>query len=404
MRKILWGFFVAGAMWAQQAAAVNTEGYDIPYVTGSFSYEISDGVRNSDNGLAFQVGGGLPLTEHGAVELNYYGLSRKRDIDGNDDYQNGVFANYVYDFGLFGFDQKYLPNFKPYVLGGPGYVLDDVRGSKHNHVGVDAGGGLLFPLHVGTWDWGWAVRTEAAVIGELDRGKSVDDGAATLWDWHLTIGLQIPLTPFFKPHQAPVPVQPECALAVVNPVTGRKDCVTDSDGDGVPDNLDQCPGTPPGTKVDEKGCPVENGNDADGDGVPDDVDQCPNTPHGVKVDAKGCAIEQTIVLQNVNFETGSAVLTGQATHVLDEIASALKGQPNIHVEIAGHTDSTGAPAFNLTLSQQRAESVRQYLIGKGIDTARMSTKGFGDTQPLVSNDNEAGRAQNRRVEFKIQLN
>jgi len=370
MRKILWGLFVAGALWAQQAAAVNTEGYDIPYVTGSFTYEISDGVRNSDNGKAFQVGGGLPLTEHGAVELNYFGLSRRRNIDGNDDYQNGVFANYVYDFGMFGFDQKYLPNFKPYVLGGPGYVLDDVRGSKHNHVGVDAGGGLLFPLHVGTWDWGWAVRTEAAVIGQLDRGHSVDDGAATLWDWHLTIGLQIPLTPFFKPHQPATPVQPECALAVVNPVTGRKDCVTDSDGDGVPDNLDQCPGTPPGTKVDEKGCPVE----------------------------------KTIVLQNVNFETGSAVLTGQATHVLDEIASALKGQPNIHVEIAGHTDSTGAPAFNMTLSQQRAESVRQYLIGKGIDTARMSTKGFGDTQPLVSNDSEAGRAQNRRVEFKIQLN
>jgi OmpA-OmpF porin, OOP family len=403
MRKLLWGFFAAGALWAQQAAAVNTDGYDIPYATGSFVYELSDGSRDSNNGLGFNVGGGIPLTEHGAVELNYYGLSRKRDIDGNDDYQNGVFANYVYDFGLFGFNQKYLPNFKPYVLGGPGYVLDDVRGSKHNHFGLDGGVGLLFPLHVGSWDWGWAVRTEAGVVGQLDNGRSVDS-QSTLWDVHFTVGLQIPLTPFFKPHQSANPVQPECALAVVNPVTGRKDCVADSDGDGVPDNLDQCPGTPAGTKVDEKGCPVENGNDADGDGVPDDADQCPNTPAGVQVDAKGCAIEQTIVLQNVNFETGSAVLTGQATKVLDSIASALKGQPNIHVEISGHTDSTGTPAFNLTLSQQRAESVRQYLIGKGVDAGRMATQGFGETKPLVSNNTEAGRAQNRRVEFKILLN
>ncbi len=404
MRKILWGLLAAGALWAQQAAAVNTDGYDIPYATGAFDYEISSHSRDSDNGLGFKVGGGMPLTEHSAIELNYTGLSRKRNIDGKDDYLNGVFANYVYDFGLFGFDQKYLPNFKPFVLGGPGYVLDDVRGTKHNHIGLDAGGGLLFPLHVGTWDWGWAVRTEGGVIGQLNHGDSVGTGQYALFDWHINIGLQIPLTPFFKPHQAASPAQPECALAVVNPVTGRKDCMTDSDGDGVPDNLDQCPGTPPGTKVDEKGCPVENGNDADGDGVPDDLDQCPNTPPGVKVDAKGCAVEQTIVLQNVNFETGSAVLTGQATKVLDGIAAALKGQPNIRVEIGGHTDSTGSPAFNLTLSQQRAESVRQYLIGKGIDAGRMTTQGYGETKPLVSNSSEAGRAQNRRVEFKILLN
>jgi len=403
MRKMLWGFFAAGALWAQQAAAVNTDGYDIPYVAGSFVYELSDSSRDSDNGLGFKVNAGWPLTEHNAVELAYHGLKRKRNIDGNDDYQNGAFVNWVHDFGLFGFNQAYLPNFKPYVLGGPGYVLDDVRGDKHNHFGLDAGGGALFPLHFGNWDWGWAVRTEAAVVGQLDNGKSVD-GHTTLWDWHFTVGLQIPLTPLFKPHHAAAPSEPDCAVKVVNPVTGRQDCVADSDGDGVPDNLDQCPGTPAGTKVDEKGCPIETGKDADGDGVPDDQDQCPNTPPGVKVDAKGCAIEQTVVLQNVNFETNSAVLTGQATRVLDGIAEALKGQTNIRVEIGGHTDSTGTPTYNLVLSQQRAESVRQYLIGKGIDAGRMTTQGYGETKPVASNKTEAGKAQNRRVEFKIILN
>jgi OmpA-OmpF porin, OOP family len=403
MRKLLWGCIAAGALWSQQAAAVNTDGYQIPYVDSSFIFEIPDSVRHSDNGIGFQVGGGWPLTDHSAIELNYYSLRRSRNIDGRNDYQDGVFPQYVYDFGLFGFKQDYLPNFKPYVLGGPGYVRDDAFGAAHNHVAVDAGGGLLFPLHVGNWDWGWAVRTQADLIGSLNRGNATyNSGAATLWDWHLSIGVQIPLTPFFRPHQAPPPVAKECATTVVNPVTGRTDCVADSDGDGVPDNLDQCPGTPPGTKVDDKGCPIGT-QDSDGDGVPDSADQCPDTPTGAKVDAQGCALEQTLVHQDVNFESGSAVLTGQATHVLDRIAAAMRGQKNIHLEIDGYTDNTSTAKFNMVLSQQRAESVKQYLIGQGIDATRMSTQGFGDTHPMVSNNDEAGRAVNRRVEFKISL-
>jgi outer membrane protein OmpA-like peptidoglycan-associated protein len=389
MRKIMLGILAAGALWAQTAAAVTTDGYDIPYVNGSLLYQVSDNSRDSQNGLGFTFGGGLPLTERGAVEADFFGLKRKRDIDGHHDFQNAAFANYVYDFGLFGFDQSYLPTFKPYVLAGAGYVLDD-------------GAGLLLPLHVKSWDWGWAVRAQAAVIGQDDHGQSVP-GHGTLFDWNLTVGLQIPLTPLFKRHVV-TPVQTECNLSVVDPATGRRDCLTDSDGDGVPDNLDQCPGTPAGTKVDEKGCPVETGKDSDGDGVPDDLDQCPNTPAGVKVDAKGCAIEQTLVLQSVNFETASAVLTLYSTKVLDGVADALKGQANIRVEIAGHTDSKGGAKYNLTLSQLRADAVKQFLLTKGIDAGRMTTKGFGDTQPLVSNSTEAGRAQNRRVEFKIQLN
>ncbi len=402
MRKLVWGLFVAGALWAQQAMAVNTDGYDIPYVTGSFVYQISDGSRDSANGLGFSLGAGWPLTQHSAVELDYFGLQRKRNIDGNLDYQNGVFPNLVYDFGMFGFDQAFLPNFKPYVLVGPGYVDDDVRGTKHSHFGTDAGGGVLLPLHFGGWDWGWAVRAQAAVVGQIDHGESVP-GHSTLFDWNLTVGVQIPLTPLFKPHRAPPPVETECALAVVDPNTGRKDCLQDSDGDGVPDNIDECPGTPPGTKVDTKGCPIGNGQDSDGDGVTDDVDQCPNTPPGAKVDAKGCAIEQTLVLQYVNFASSSAELSAEATKVIDVVAEGMKGQPNMEVEIDGNADSSGAAAFNTALSQKRAEAVREYLVGKGIDAARLSIRGFGETKPLVSNNTPEGRMQNRRVEFKIIL-
>ena len=123
----------------------------------------------------------------------------------------------------------------------------------------------------------------------------------------------------------------------------------------------------------------------------------------MKVDAKGCAIEQTVVLQSVNFETNSAVLTGQATHVLDGVGGTLKGQPNINVQIDGHTDSSGTATYNQALSEQRAESVRQYLIGKGVEGTRMTTKGFGETKPVASNKTAEGKAQNRRVEFQIKL-
>jgi outer membrane protein OmpA-like peptidoglycan-associated protein len=409
MRKMLLGLFVAGALWAQQAAAVNRDGYDIPYLGGSLLYELSDGVRDSQNGFGLQLNGGMPLSDHTAAELNFYGLHRKRDIDGQDDYQNGLFANYVHDFGLFGFDRNLLPNFTPYVLGGPGYVVDDVRGTKHKHFGLDGGGGALIPLAIGGWDWGWAVRTEAGLVGQYDRGASVP-GHATLWDWHITVGLQIPLTPFFRAHHE-APAAPDCKLAVVNPVTGRRDCLQDSDGDGVPDSLDECPNTPPGTRVDERGCPVSSVRartagasvDSDHDGVPDGIDRCPNTPPGVKVDKKGCVVAQTAVVQDLNFETNSAALTGRADSVLDGFVVALQVQANMHLEIDGHTDSSGSRSSNQALSQRRAESVRQYLIGRGVDPHRLTAQGFGGSMPMVSNNTEQGRAINRRVEFKIAL-
>jgi outer membrane protein OmpA-like peptidoglycan-associated protein len=137
--------------------------------------------------------------------------------------------------------------------------------------------------------------------------------------------------------------------------------------------------------------------------VLDADDLCPNTAAGIKVDAKGCAIEQVVVIEGVRFETASAVLTGQATSVLDRVAGSLNGQKNIKVEIDGHTDNAGSPAYNLTLSKQRAESVRQYLIGKGVEPARLSTEGYGETRPIASNSTKAGREANRRVEFKIVL-
>ncbi|MFP5381950.1 MAG: OmpA family protein [Gammaproteobacteria bacterium] len=233
----------------------------------------------------------------------------------------------------------------------------------------------------------------------------------------------------------------------------------DTDGDGVPNRLDQCPNTPKGAKVDAKGCPL----DSDGDGVFDGLDQCPNTPAGVKVDGKGCPVDsdgdgvpdhkdkcptvpapgtadgcppdsdgdgvidakdacpavpapgtvdgcppkveepapapRTLTLEGVNFDNDSAKLRSDAIAILDAAAATLKEWGEVKVEVAGHTDSVNSDAYNQDLSQRRADAVRAYLVDKGIAAERLTAKGYGEANPVADNDSAEGRARNRRVEL-----
>ncbi len=167
-------------------------------------------------------------------------------------------------------------------------------------------------------------------------------------------------------------------------------CPLDSDGDGVTDNLDQCPDTPRGTAVDADGCPL----DADGDGVLDDSDQCPDTPAGAEVNSVGCW-----VLSGVQFDSGRWNIKPSASATLDEVVTVLKANPGLKVEIQGHTDSVGNDAYNMDLSEKRARAVKEYLTGHGIAANRVSSAGYGETQPIYSNDTADGRAGNRRVQI-----
>jgi OOP family OmpA-OmpF porin len=185
-------------------------------------------------------------------------------------------------------------------------------------------------------------------------------------------------------------------------------CPMDSDGDGVYDGLDRCPDTPTGWPVDEHGCPL----DSDGDGVADGADECPNTPRGTEVDAKGCpkpaplfeldekGQAKPLILEGVNFEYDSARLTPDSREVLDRVAESLKAWPDVRVEVGGHTDWDGSNAYNQSLSQRRADSVRAYLIDAGVAASRMTTRGYGEESPIATNETPEGRARNRRVELK----
>ncbi|MDD4072387.1 MAG: OmpA family protein [Desulfobacterales bacterium] len=197
----------------------------------------------------------------------------------------------------------------------------------------------------------------------------------------------------------------------------------DSDGDGIMDKLDRCPGTPKGVTVDSNGCPV----DSDGDGISDDLDRCPNTPAGVRVDRYGCplvidtdgdgvsdALDQCPdtprgaavhdvgcwVCNPVQFEFDKWKITPQHYDALEGLLRCLKQSPSLTFEVQGHTCNIGTGPYNQTLSEKRARSVMEYLVIKGVEKDRLMIRGYGLTQPIDSNETREGRSKNRRVQLK----
>jgi len=194
----------------------------------------------------------------------------------------------------------------------------------------------------------------------------------------------------------------KCANTPAGVKVDSNGCPLDADGDGVPDYLDKCANTPSGVTVDKDGCPL----DSDGDGVPDYLDKCPNTPKGTSVDANGCPVvkEETKLIVpsgDAYFEFAKSDLLPAAFPVLDKLAETMKKNPDYKWTIEGNTDSIGTDAFNMKLSERRAQSVVSYLIQKGVDKNIITVKAFGKTNPVADNGTEEGRAKNRRVEIKI---
>ncbi len=196
-------------------------------------------------------------------------------------------------------------------------------------------------------------------------------------------------------------------VATSDPATNG--CPPDKDGDGIPDAQDACPDVK-GVKSDDpkkNGCPP----DTDGDGIPDPEDACPDKP-GIKSDdpkQNGCPAKAAIIgksikiTEQVKFDTGKATIRSESDALLGDVAKILKDHPEITlINIEGHTDNVGNKAANKTLSQNRANAVKTWLTKKGgIDAKRLKATGYGQEKPVDSNDTDAGRQNNRRVEFNI---
>lgn len=184
----------------------------------------------------------------------------------------------------------------------------------------------------------------------------------------------------------------------------------DADGDGIPDSIDKCPNDPEDfDKIQDKdGCPED---DADNDKVKDTVDKCPEEPGPPNKDAKknGCPVSIDInadgsvtLLQPIQFALGKSTIKPVSYPILKEVATLMEARPDIKIAVHGHTDNVGKHDTNVTLSNARAASVREYLVKIGISDSRLTSKGFGPDKPIDTNDTDAGRAKNRRVEFIVE--
>jgi outer membrane protein OmpA-like peptidoglycan-associated protein len=199
---------------------------------------------------------------------------------------------------------------------------------------------------------------------------------------------------------------------------GERQAGLDADRDGVPDSDDWCAGTPAGARAGADGCadgevparcerappppPLpEPFVDADGDGIADAADRCPDTPAGMAVIANGCVDVNQVVLKGTSFDPGSVTLLVEAHRTLRAVAMAMRANRRLVVEVGGHTDAVGDARGNQRLSRRRAEAIRLFLVSEGVDPARLSATGYGESRPIADNATAEGRAENRRVEFKV---
>lgn len=191
----------------------------------------------------------------------------------------------------------------------------------------------------------------------------------------------------------------DCPGTPAGVAVDARGCPRDSDGDGVADYRDDCPNTPAGVSVNSRGCPL----DSDGDGVADYRDDCPGTPSGVAVDERGCpkAEEVLLTIRGLNFAFDSTELDAASRAALDEAVPVLRANARLRLDVVGHTDSTGPESYNQGLSERRAQAAIDYLVSRGVDGSQLNAVGRGESQPVASNDTRDGRAQNRRVEFVV---
>lgn len=168
----------------------------------------------------------------------------------------------------------------------------------------------------------------------------------------------------------------------------------DTDIDGIFDSKDECPQTPRGVLVDKVGCAL----DSDKDGVADYKDICVNTPNTLQVDFQGCRLNDTLALV---FKTDSDEILPVSDVIIQEFAKFMLDNEGYKAEIVGHTDSRNSEAYNMDLSQRRAESTKKALAEKGIDESRLTTRGEGELDPVATNETKVGRQKNRRIEVRI---
>lgn len=202
-----------------------------------------------------------------------------------------------------------------------------------------------------------------------------------------TFGLALPLgRKSFETIAATIPI-------VNEEIIPAKIIDEDDDQDGILNSKDLCPNTVAGAKVDRNGCEIKD-NDSDGDGVLNKFDKCPNTSVGVKVNKDGCV---NIIDLSIKFDNNSSEIKNQYQKNLESFTNLLKQNKSLTAVIEAHTDSKGSESYNQILSDKRANAVMNALKSSNIDSSRLRAIGYGESQPIATNDTAEGKAINRRV-------
>jgi len=321
----------------------------------------------------------------------------------------------VTPFGLFGFG----------VIGARTSVMGNDADPEMHY-----GFGAKIPVHK-------ALDVRVELRDYLSQRNQAENGGLTN-HWAGFVGLTYVLG--LKKEEAPPPpdtdadgfIDPNDKCPTVPGVAPDGCPIPDTDKDGFLDPDDKCPTEPgiapdgcPDRDPDKDGflnpddkCPTEPGVAPDGcpdldpdkDGILNPNDKCPNEPetrNGFE-DQDGCpdqvpeAVQKfTGIIQGIEFDFGKATIRRTSTKTLDAAVKVLQDYPSIRIEVSGHTDNVGTRERNMELSQQRADSVRDYLVGKGIEASRIHTRGAGPDEPTTDNKSAASRQKNRRIEFRL---
>jgi len=328
---------IASAMMALPMAAAAEAGkfYLSPFV-GVESFESGVGL---DQSVGYGLSGLQMFTDNLGAELSYmkstadvHQSTESVDID-------QLFLRGIYSFGKMGYQERY----EPYVSLGVGNVsFDPSNGKTDSETEIGAGLGVRFHFS----------DKVSAALGAEQRYGTTDYYQATVYTLAVSYAFGGE-KPAAAPAAAPVAAAPAAPL--------------DSDGDGVYDDKDQCPNTPAGREVDEKGCEYHL-----------------KKAEEMKLD--------------ILFDTNKSVIKPQYQGEVERAAKFLKRYADVQAVIEGHTDSDGSDAYNQKLSQSRADAVKASLITQyGIAASRLTATGYGESRPVASNATKDGKAQNRRV-------
>lgn len=381
---------------ATLASPVLAEGREATtYINPFAAYQIFDNERELSETGTFGAGLEYRFTPNWAVEAIYSRADADREgAPGSSDFDE-IRMDATYYFA--GPEETW----NPYLSAGAGHAdfgtdasAPRTAGSNHDETRFNVGAGVRYNI-----------TDIVSLRADLREFHGVEDST---FDTQVSLGISLAFV-----HATPPPPDADkdgvndsadrCPNTPAGAKVDSNGCQPDGDNDGVVDARDACPNTPRGADVDSRGCEL----DSDNDGVVNSADKCPDTAPGAKVDANGC-VGKTKTIETfeieVQFPLNSAEIGDSYDNEIRRVADFLKANPETIVEIAGHSDSTGAAAYNQDLSQRRAEAVAARLTDAlGVDPQRVSATGYGESQPIASNDTAQGRATNRRVEARIKI-